>query len=85
MVEGVSSARYTRDLPVMVWDQGTRDEGESESMHRAGELAKDQRGRHQRRHAGRGMPRNFLVAASEAVGHPLALEPELAPGSVKRC
>lgn len=62
-------------FPVMVWDQGTRPEGISDAEAMARELAAvnadgingdtlD------------GMPRSFLTA-SEALNHPLALEPEV--------
>jgi formylglycine-generating enzyme required for sulfatase activity len=66
-------------FPIMLWDQGTHDVGVSDAEAITRELTS----------VGadgingdtlEGMPRNFLEA-SKAMGHPLALEPELGPGS----
>ncbi len=66
-------------FPIMMWDQGTRDEGTADPTAIAKELAT----------VGAdgingdtlyGMSRSFR-SASDATGHPLALEPELAPAS----
>jgi formylglycine-generating enzyme required for sulfatase activity len=66
-------------FPIMLWDQGTHDVGVSDAEAISKELAL----------VGadgingdtlEGMPRNFLEA-SKSLGHPLALEPELGPGS----
>lgn len=66
-------------FPIMLWDQGTHDEGVSDAEAISRELTS----------VGadgingdtlEGIPHNFR-AASDSKGHPLALEPELGPGS----
>jgi formylglycine-generating enzyme required for sulfatase activity len=79
MVEDFHKHHVRVLFPIMLWDQGTHDEGVSDAEAITRELAA----------VGadgingdtlEGMPRNFLTA-SEKAGHPLALEPELSLGS----
>jgi iron(II)-dependent oxidoreductase len=82
-IKGMVDAFHARGVrvlfPVMLWDQGTRDVGETDYDALAEELAA----------VGadgvngdtlQGMPRVFVEAANR-VGHPLALEPEVGMGS----
>jgi gamma-glutamyl hercynylcysteine S-oxide synthase len=66
-------------FPIMLWDQGTHDVGTTDADAISTELvavgADGING-----DTLEGMPRNFLEA-SRSLGHPLALEPELGPGS----
>lgn len=79
MVDDFHSHNVRVFFPTMLWDQGTHDEGVADAEALAGELAS----------VGadgingdtlEGMPRTFRNA-SDSKGHPLALEPELGPGS----
>jgi len=64
-------------FPVMMWDQGTRDEGVSDQVAMAKELA-DVGADGINGDTMFGITRGFRVA-SDQTGHPLALEPELGP------
>jgi formylglycine-generating enzyme required for sulfatase activity len=64
-------------FPVMMWDQGTRDEGLSDQVAMAKELA-DVGADGINGDTMFGITRGFRVA-SDQTGHPLALEPELGP------
>ena len=72
--------RHVRVLfPVMLWDQGTHDEGVPDAEAITRELASvDADGING--DTLEGIPRIFSIDA-EKLGHPLALEPELGPGS----
>ena len=66
-------------FPVMLWDQGTRNEGKPDAEALSAELAAvDADGING--DTLQGVPRTFQIA-SDALHHPLALEPELGPAS----
>jgi iron(II)-dependent oxidoreductase len=66
-------------FPVMLWDQGTRKEGKPDAEALSDELATvDADGING--DTLQGLPRTFQIA-SDALHHPLALEPELGPAS----
>ncbi|MEO8735964.1 MAG: SUMF1/EgtB/PvdO family nonheme iron enzyme [Edaphobacter sp.] len=66
-------------FPVMLWDQGTRNEGIPDAEALSRELA-DVGADGINGDTLQGVPRTFR-SASDTLGHPLALEPELGPGS----
>jgi formylglycine-generating enzyme required for sulfatase activity len=66
-------------FPVMLWDQGTRKEGEPDAQALSRELA-DVNADGINGDTLEGIPRTFRKA-SDSLGHPLALEPELGPAS----
>jgi iron(II)-dependent oxidoreductase len=65
-------------FPVMVWDQGTRDEGKP-NWTASAEIMKEIGADGINGDTMDGMPKAFSDAAT-AIGHPLALEPEAFPG-----